>query len=186
MSYKWWIIVAICLFGAGLGIGLVSSLAMPDVATDLLDEDLAALAEFAAMLVPFKVSTAVFIFLKNISVLLLSFIFSPVLCLFPFAVLTFNGLLLSFVATIAAQEESIGFVLAALLPHGIFELPAIIIGEAAALSFGIAAIAALFSEDRRKVLLPNLKQNLRYLAIACVLLIPAAIIETFVTPLFIM
>jgi stage II sporulation protein M len=70
-----------------------------------------------------------------------------------------------------------------LLPHGIFELPALIIGEAAAFSFGTAAILALFKKERRNLLLPNLKQNLIYLLIAFALLLPAAIIETFVTPL---
>lgn len=186
MSYKWWIIVAIFLFGAGFGIGLAFSLTTPDVALDLLEEDLSALAELAAILEPFKVSTAIFLFTKNLSVLLLGFFFSPILCLFPVLILTLNGLVLSFVAAVIAQEKSIGFVLAGLLPHGIFEIPALIISEAAALSFGIAAITAIFSEEKRRVLLPNLKQNLKYLAIACALLVPAAVIETFVTPLFIM
>jgi stage II sporulation protein M len=70
-----------------------------------------------------------------------------------------------------------------LLPHGVFEIPAIIIGEAAALSFGAMVIMALFSPKRRSQLLPNLKQNLKYLLLAFILLVPAAIIETFVTPL---
>ena len=83
------------------------------------------------------------------------------------------------------QQESVGLVLAALLPHGVFELPALIIGEAAALSFGTMAIIALISKEKRKLLLPNLKQNLRYLRLACILLVPAAIIETFATPLLI-
>jgi stage II sporulation protein M len=87
------------------------------------------------------------------------------------------------VSTIIAQEKSIGFVLAGLLPHGVFELPALILGEAAALSFGVAAMLALFKKERRSLLLPNLKQNLIYILIAFALLLPAAIIEAFVTPL---
>ncbi len=51
-------------------------------------------------------------------------------------------------------------------------------------SRGTAALAALFSDERRRRLLPNLRQNLRYLAFATILLAPAAIIETYVTPLF--
>jgi len=81
------------------------------------------------------------------------------------------------------QEKSLGFLLAGLLPHGIIELPAFIIGEAAALSFGAMVILVLFKKKERSQLVPSLKQNLRYLMIAFALLIPAAIIETFVTPL---
>ncbi len=73
--------------------------------------------------------------------------------------------------------------LAGLLPHGIFELPALILGEAAALSFGAVVILALFKKERRNLIPPSLKRNLRYLMIALALLLPAAIIETYVTPL---
>jgi stage II sporulation protein M len=81
------------------------------------------------------------------------------------------------------EQESVGLLLAGLLPHGIFELPALIIGEAAALSFGSMAIIALISKKRRDQLSPNLKRNLKYLALAFALLLPAAIIETYITPL---
>ena len=70
-----------------------------------------------------------------------------------------------------------------MLPHGIFELPAFILGEAAALSFGAMVILALFKKERRNLLLPGLKQDLRYLMVAFVLLVPAAIVETYITPL---
>ena len=65
----------------------------------------------------------------------------------------------------------------------IFELPALILGEAAALSFGTVVIRALFKSERRNLVLPNLKQNLKYLMVAFALLLPAAIIETYITPL---
>ena len=97
--------------------------------------------------------------------------------------LTVNGWLLGFISVMVSQEKSVGFVLAGLLPHGIFELPALILGEAAALSFGAVVILALFKKERRSLLLPSLKQNLKYLMIALALLLPAAIIETYVTPL---
>jgi uncharacterized membrane protein SpoIIM required for sporulation len=43
---------------------------------------------------------------------------------------------------------------------------------------------ALFGKERRELVLPNLRKNLRYLLVAIALLLPAAIIETYVTPLF--
>jgi len=180
MSYKKWIIIATSLFGVGFVLGL----AAPASIKSLLSEDIAALKEFADLLAPLP-QFAVFaiIFAKNTLTLLLSFIFSPILCLLPILSLTLNGWLIALVSAAVVQEKSLGFVLVGLLPHGIFELPALILGEAAALSFGTAAILALLKKERRELLLPNLKRNLRYLLIALALLLPAAIIETYVTPL---
>ncbi len=179
MSYKRWIFVAIGLFGVGIALGLTT----PVSTTDLFSENLAAFEELAAIFVPFQVTTAIFIFLKNVSALLISFMFSPILCLVPIIALIVNGGLISFISVAVVQEESLDVLLAGLLPHGIFELPALIMGEAAALSFGALTIVALVSK-KKDLLLPGLKQNLRYLLIACTLLLPAAIIETYVTPLF--
>ena len=75
--------------------------------------------------------------------------------------------------------------LAGLLPHGVLEIPAIVMGEAAALSFGVSVMAALFSRVKR-AMMPRFRQDLKYLLIALILLVPAAIIETFVTPRFLL
>ncbi len=178
MSYKRWIFIAIFLFGIGLGFGFATP-----AGTSLISEDIAAFKELSGIFVPFSVLTVMLIFIKNASVLLLSFVLSPIFCLVPILALTANGWMIAFVSTIVIEEESLSFLLAGLLPHGIFELPALILGQAAALSFGTMAILALFKKERRNLLLPSLKQNLRYLIIACALLLPAAIIETYITPL---
>ncbi len=179
MNYKKWIFIAIFLFG----IGLVFGLATPTSDINLLSEDIAALQELSNILVPFNFLTVILILVNNVATLLLSFALSPIFCLMPILALTANGWLIAFVSAAVIQEESLGFVLAGLLPHGIFELPAFILGEAAALSFGAMAILALFKKERRNLLLPGLKQNLRYLMVALVLLVPAAIVEIYITPL---
>ncbi len=180
MSYKRWILVAIVLFGVGLALGLI----IPAGSASFPSEDIAALSELSDILFSLPPPLmAIFIFVKNALALLLSFALSPILCLVPILALIVNGWLLAFVSTMVIQEKSLGFVLAGLLPHGIIELPAFIIGEAAALSFGAMVILVLFKKKERSQLLPSLKQNLRYLIIAFALLIPAAIIETFITPL---
>ena len=179
MNYKKWIFIAVFLFGIGLVFGLVT----PTSVINLLSEDIAALQELSNTLVPFRFLTVILILAKNVSVLLLSFVLSPIFCLIPILALTVNGWLIAFISAAVIKQESLGFVLAGLLPHGIFELPALILGEAAALSFGTMAILALFKTERRKLLLPSLKQNLTLLLIALALLLPAAIIETYVTPL---
>lgn len=180
MSYKRWLFAAIFLFGIGLAWGL----ATPIDTTGLLSEDMAAIEELAGFLASLpQASVFILIFIKNVSAVVISFVLSPVFCLAPVIALIFNGGLLGLVSTLTIQEKSLGYLLAGLLPHGIFELPALIMGEAAALSFGMAVMLSLFKKQRRKLLLPNLRQNLRYLAIALFLFLPAAIIETYITPL---
>ena len=180
MNHKRWLFVAISLFG----IGLVLGLATPASVADSLFEDVAALEEFADPLASLPQSSIfALIFIKNVSAVLISFALSPIICLAPVMALVINGWLLGLVSTTVIQEKSLGYLLAGLLPHGVFELPALVIGEAVALSFGTAVILALFREEKRKLLLPNLKRNLRYLVVALALFLPAAIIETYLTPL---
>jgi stage II sporulation protein M len=184
MRYRYWVIMASGLFAIGLIIGLIIAMTKPPGVVSFFSEQLSSLEEMGTTLDPFQASTAIFIYFKNVAVLIFSFIFSPVLCLLPVLALVLNGSLLSFVAVLVSQEKSAGFLLSGVLPHGIIEIPAIIIGEAAALSFGVMTIVSLLSSKKYVPLLPVFKQNLKYLLLALVLLVPAAIIETYVTPLF--
>jgi len=179
MNYKRWLLVAIFLFG----IGLISGLMTPGSDTVLPAEDTAALTELVDLLSTLP-NWAIFIaiLIKNITALSISFILSPVFCLVPVIALALNGWLIGLVSATVIQEESLGYLLTGLLPHGIFELPALIMGEAVALSFGTAIVLAIFRKEKRALLLPNLRQNLRYLIIALALLLPAALIETYLTP----
>lgn len=176
-KYKISVIVAACLFCGGIGAAFL----IPIEATGPLSGELDALEQIVQMLKPFKVSTCVFIFFKNVSVLLLGFLLSPLLCLVPILTLLLNGWLLSSVSIPLIQEGSIVLLLAAILPHGILEIPAFIMGEAAALSFGLAVMPRII-RWRWSNFGETFKQNGKYLLIAILMLIPAAIIETYLTP----
>jgi stage II sporulation protein M len=181
MSYRRWILVAVALFviGAALGLFIPGGNASPQAMAALRE-----LGELSNLLFSLPTPLMImFVFGKNALSLALSFIFSPLLCLLPALALVANGGLLTLVSASVVPEKSLGFVLAGILPHGVLEIPALIMGEAAALSFGAAAMLALVKKERRSQLVPALKQNLRYLLIAIILLVPAAIIEVLVTPL---
>ncbi len=126
----------------------------------------------------------IFIFLKNVSAVLFSFAFSPLLLVVPVGSLLLNGWLIGAVANTVVREHSLVYFLKGVLPHGIIELPALFIGEAAAVCFGLAVIQAVFIKSKRQPFNATLKMNLKYLLIAAMLLLPAALIETFVTPRF--
>jgi stage II sporulation protein M len=181
LRYRWWIVIAIALFAIGIAFGLTDPLNL----ASLLSDELISLGELGGILAPFTFTMFIFIFLKNVVTLLFSFIFSPILAIIPVVTLLLNGWIVGLVSTVVTEQESLGFVLAGLLPHGVIELPALFIGEAAALSFGITAVIALFKKEKRELFLPSLKQNLRYLTLAVALMLPAAAIETFLTPLLV-
>ena len=125
----------------------------------------------------------VIILLKNMSAVIFSFILSPLFLIVPVFSLVFNGWVIGVVSNQVIAQHSIGYLLAGLLPHGIFEIPALFIGEAAAFGFGIAIMRAVVSPNQREQLPAKLKSNLKYLVISLVILVPAALMETFVTPL---
>jgi stage II sporulation protein M len=182
MGYKWWLIIAIALFVVGLVLGLRTPTSLAGPASQEVNV-LEQLADFLASLP--RWSLFLIIFLKNVTAVLFSFILSPFFCLVPILTLTVNGWLIGVVSAAVIEEKSITYLLVGLLPHGILELPALIMGEAVALSFGVTVMLAIFRRERRGLILASLKQNARYLAIALGLFLPAAIIETYLTPLLI-
>lgn len=181
MSYKWWIIVAIALFTAGI----ISGLLVPSGISRIVSQDIASIQELAKSLESLpRPLIALIIFLKNVFTVVFSFALSPFLCIIPITTLVVNGWLISLVSVAVIHEKSVLFLLAGILPHGILEIPAVMIAEAAALSFGVASMRAIFKQDRN-LFVNRAKQNIRYLILGIILLLPAAIIETYVTPLLI-
>ena len=182
MRYKSWLVVAMLLFFASVVFGLVT----PASFARVLAKDIAALQELSRSLAALPpLAAAILIFAKNASALLLSFVLSPILCLLPILALTINGWLLGWVSARVIEKTSLGLLLAGLLPHGIFEIPAFIIGEATAFSFGSLVMLALFKKEARGRVWPRFKTSFKYLTLALALLIPAAFIEAFVTPMLV-
>jgi len=182
MNYRIWLFIAIALFITSAVFGWL----MPEGVAQVLEEDIAALEKFSSSLGSLSPALiTLFILAKNIIALLVSFILSPILCLTPLLALIANGWLLGWLSATVLETQPVGFLLAGLIPHGIIELPAFVMGEAAALGAGSRLIIALFNKESRSSLWPNLIINLKYLAIAMALLVPAALIEAFITPLLI-
>jgi stage II sporulation protein M len=179
MSYRAWLIVVVCLFTLGIAWGLSTPRGSPG-AFSAETTALQSLVDLIGKL-PVGVMFA-FILLKNITAVLFSFVLSPLLLVVPIASLVMNGWLIGAVANSVVAERSLGYLLAGLLPHGVIELPALFIGEAAALSFGVAAMRAAFDRSRRDDLSLALRSNLKYVGLAAGLFLPAALIETFLTP----
>jgi len=114
-----------------------------------------------------------FIFLNNIQSSFLGLVFGFFLGIFSVITIVANGYLLGFVSTKAVQVEGI-FILWRLLPHGIFEIPALLISLALGLKLGMF----IFYKKKLETLKNFFLESLRvFLFVIVPLLFIAAIIE---------
>ena len=115
-----------------------------------------------------------FIFLNNLQASFFGVVFGIFLGVIPIIFSIVNGYLLGFVALISVKSE--GFlVLWRLLPHGIFELPAIFISLGLGLKFGTFIFKKKKLESFKEFLFNSLRV---FLFIVIPLLIIASIIES--------
>ena len=114
-----------------------------------------------------------FIFWNNLKASFFAIILGITVGLFPLFMLVTNGYLLGFVSREAVAAEGI-FTLWRLLPHGIFELPAILLS----LGIGFKIGGGMFKKGFRKNLKYNFKEGLRFFVFVIFpLLLVAGIIE---------
>lgn len=114
-----------------------------------------------------------FIFFNNLQSSFLGMVFGIILGIFPVISIVANGYLLGFVASRTVQAESI-FVLWRLIPHGIFELPALIIS----LGLGLRLGTFIFQKKKIESLKNCLWNSLRvFLFVIIPLLLIAALVE---------
>lgn len=109
------------------------------------------------------------LFSNNSIASLCAIVLGVVFGIFPLVVLMFNGYLVGFVANRAVAQEGI-IILWRLFPHGIFEIPALLVSAGLGISLGLN----LFSENFGKQFKSSVKA---FFLIVLPLLLIAAIIE---------
>jgi stage II sporulation protein M len=114
-----------------------------------------------------------FIFWNNLQTGFLGFILGFIFGIFPFLATAVNGFVVGFVANQGVQSEGV-FILWRLLPHGIFELPAIFISFGLGIKLGTFIFKKRKFEAFKKFFLESIRV---FISIIIPLLILAAIIE---------
>lgn len=110
------------------------------------------------------------IFSNNLFVCFITIFLGMLLCIFPFLILLTNGYLIGYVAQKAVSVSGI-LILWRLLPHGIFELPAILISAGIGIKLGMS----LFRKG--EFVITFKKSMLVFALVIFILLLIAAIIE---------
>ena len=115
-----------------------------------------------------------FILFNNIKVSIMGLLIGILLGVLPVALAMVNGYLIGFVSSISVAEEGI-FSLWKILPHGIFELPAVFISLGLGLKLGLYIFFGNKKISFKKELINSLRV---FVFIVIPLLILAAFIET--------
>jgi stage II sporulation protein M len=123
------------------------------------------------------------IFLNNLEACVLLFLGGASLGLVTLLIISLNGMVIGGVIGIVGTERGLPFMAAAIIPHGIFEIPAFIIAGA----LGLSLAHALWDEFKGSGDVASAGVNLArtFLRIVLPLVLIAAAIEVFVTPLVI-
>lgn len=124
-----------------------------------------------------------FIFLNNSIKTFLSLVLGFFFGLIPLIFITVNGLVIGLVIYVVSLDIGFLKIILGILPHGIFEITATILTQAIGLWLGIKFYKTLTKKEPFKIhFIWALK---KYFKIALPLLLGAALIEAFITPLFI-
>ncbi len=123
------------------------------------------------------------IFLNNAIKALLAIIFG-LLIFVPVGFVAYNGWIIGIVVCEQVRTSGYMSVVAGILPHGIIELPMIIVSAALGTRLGILAFLRMKETISNEDLISEIKWSVRfYLRWILPLLFVAALIETFITPI---
>lgn len=124
----------------------------------------------------------IIIFLKNLLASAMAMLLGLGLGLIPLLVVTSNGFLLGIVGYAAVQKAGLLFLAAGILPHGIIELPCVLVSIA--IGFRLGYLLALTLAKEKADLSGETKRAVHFLVrYVAPLLFLAAAIETFITPM---
>ncbi len=171
------LIILTVLFAASAVLGYYAATSHPDESSKLLGTLLREIKECISSFD--KTSLFLFIFGTNTAKAFLVMIFGTFFGIAPALFVIFNGFVLGLMGTLVAFSEGVRFFTLGIAPHGIFEIPGVIIASAYGLMLGNAFFQKL---RRRGPFKPALLTALRQFGVVVLpLLAIAAFIEVFVT-----
>jgi len=170
--------LAAVFVAVSVGLGVIAVASDPGVGAEVM----ALFSEqvVAGLLSDSPAVLAVKLFLNNLSTCLLIFLGGASLGVVTVLILSVNGLLIGMVTELVRQQQGMLYIAVALLPHGIFEVPALLVAGGLGLLLGQELVAEWHgSGDAAAGALPLARLFLR---IVVPLLAIAAIVEAFITP----
>jgi len=182
-SSRKYILAAVAVFTFSFAVGVLISIKYPDTSEKVLEMikgtygGIAVLDPFERMLLIFK---------NNVFISFVALLLGIGFGIIPFAFAALNGTVLGILVELFLKKQGFFFVLAAILPHGIIELPMIFISVGIGFRLGHAAYLLLTRMKTMNDLSHELEQGIIfYIKIVAPLLLMAAFVESYLTPLII-
>ena len=172
-------------FAAGLfAVGILIGIALMAAGYNLLEIIQEAIGQplFPDISDRSRVELARFLLVNNSRAFLLSILGALTLGLLTAWSMLFNGVIVGNVGAYIASDIGVGYILVGLLPHGIFELPALFVAAGVGFRF-LYRIGQRVRGSRDAVFTkPYLYRTAVLVLAAWLLLLVAALVEAFVTP----
>lgn len=172
------ILVITLVFFLSTALGFAHSSMNPEYAMQSLDE-VSELFDIIKNLSPIGIMLFIFFnnAIKSLIILMLGIGFGII----PLLFIAYNGYIIGVVVYIISGENGFTYILSAILPHGIIELPMIFISAAIGLKLGYLLFRSL--EGQSVDIKTEFSRGVRFYFYRIMpLLFVAAVIETFVTP----
>lgn len=124
------------------------------------------------------------IFLNNLRVSILMLLLGGIIPFIPLLIIFFNGMLIGIMAAYLGVNQTMatGTFLLSLLPHGVFEIPAILLSSAVGVVLGTRNWLKWLDIRESPGFLQNMKNGLSFLPVILLLLLIAALIEVSISP----
>ena len=158
-------------------IGVIFAATMPDETAKIVSlvasqmEDIDSDSSFSLM---------INLFVHNGVICLIMVLLGLALGLIPLLIAFDNGLMIGLVGGVAAGRAGLLFTLAAIAPHGVIELPMMMLSAAIGLRLGYSVLMTLFRQPADVV--QEIKDGLRVFAVWVLpLLLVAAFVESYIT-----
>jgi stage II sporulation protein M len=173
-----YLFASIGLLASGGVLGAIASQYVPGVA-NYFEANIAGFTRLFRSLSPLQLAAA--IFLNNALKAFMVIIGGLALGTIPVIFLLVNGAALGFVLAHAALGRGLGAALVAILPHGIFEITAILLATSSGLWLARAVANKIFGNREASVSMEFARALKLFLRVVVPLLAFAAIVEAFVT-----
>lgn len=173
-----WLLAVALLFVLALVAGVIIAIRDPTIGTTLMDLFRETILAGIDESNPFVLAFA--IFLNNLQACILLFLGGASFGILTVFILGTNGLVIGAVLELVRQEKGTLFVLAAILPHGILEIPAFLISGA----LGLMLARSLWREwHGLEDAAPAATRSGRlFVTVVVPVVVLAAFIEAFITP----
>lgn len=167
-------------FMVSVFMGYALAHSQPGETEELLIKNLESMIEPAKTYAPLRLFE--FIFLKNLLAALVSVFSGIILGFIPVLAIFTNGVVLGAVSYIFLGQNNMFVLLAGILPHGIIEIPALILSAASGVWLWQAIYRRIFYGEKK--LGEEFSAIVRFFFLAILpMLFLAAIAETFITPI---